>query len=233
MLRFKKGFRKYIEIPSSWEDLTYSQVMLIMNCTDDSKLISIVTGLDEVNSQKVFPFLGFLFNPIDFESLEAATIFDGKLIPDIRTKSYGQKLMFQNELKKGIVKESICKLIAIYHMEDFHVNKIESEAEKLHQRSFIELFTVALNLINQLKAINETELKMLKFSPTPEQQRAGIKDFEVLGDFNTIDELAHGKPWMYETIERTEYNIIFAKLLKINISSKFDKKYRELMTEKK
>ena len=233
MLRFKLKFRKYIEIPSSWDDLTYSQVMAITKCTDDSKLIQIVTGLDEKNSEKVFPYLGFLFNPIDFDSLEPATIFNGELIPDIRTKSYGQKLMFQNELKKGTIKESICRIIAIYYMDEFRVTEIESESLKFHKRSFTELFTVALNLINQLKSINETESKMLKFTPTPEQVRAGIKDFEILGDFNIIDELAHGQPWMYETIERTEYNIIFAKLLKINICSKFDKKYREIVTESK
>ncbi len=233
MLRFKKGFRKYIEIPSSWEDLTYSQVMAIMKCDDDSKLVQIVTGLDEINSEKVFPYLAFLFNPIDFESLEQATIFDGELIPDIRTKSYGQKLILQNELKKGTIKESICRIIAIYHMEKFNVTQIESESLKYHNRSFVELFTVALNLINQLKSINEIESKMLKFTPTPEQVRAGLKEFEILGDFNTIDELAHGKPWKYKEIEDTEYNIIFAKLLKINICSKFDKKYREIITEKK
>lgn len=231
MLRFKIGFRKYIVIPSSWEDLTYSQVLAISKCEDDKKAIEIATGLNEINSIQVLPYLQFLLEPISIDDEQPATMFNGVEICDIRSKSFGQKLMIQNEVKKCTMKESICKIIAIYLMDGkFHPERIDEEATKLYQKSFLELHRVALNLINQLKSIIETENRMLKFSPTPEQQRAGIKEFEILGDFNVVDELSQAMRLTYQEVEDTNYNTIFAKLLKMNISAKFDKKYREIMT---
>jgi len=118
-------------------------------------------------------------------------------------------------------------------MEEFNDKKVLEYSKKYHEYNFFEIYSVALNIINQLKSINELEKKMLSNKPTPEQLQAGIKDFEILGDFATVDELAKGMPWRYKEIEDTEYNIIFAKLLKSNISRKFDKKYRDIMTAKK
>ena len=231
MLRFKIGFRKYISIPSSWDDLTYSQVMAMSKCEDDISVIKIATGLNEANSMQVLPYLQFLLEPISIDDEQPATMFNDIEICDIRTKSFGQKLMIQNEVKKCTMKESICKIISIYFMEGkFHPERINQESEKLHQKGFLELYRVALNLINQLKEIIETENRMLKFSPTPEQQRAGIKEFEILGDFNVVDELSQAMRLTYQEVEDTNYNTIFAKLLKMNISAKFDKKYREIMT---
>lgn len=231
MIRFKIGWRKYIEVPSNWNELSYSQVMRIIKCTDENELLPIVTGLK--SNEKILPYLNFLKESIDVSEIEPAIIYRDNLIVDIRRKSYGQKLMLQNELKKGNVNNSICNIVAIYYMEEFDNELIDSEGLKLQHESFFELFSVALNLINQLKSINEMEAKRLSFKPSNEQLQAGIKDFDILGDFNTIDELSKYMRLTYEEIEKLEYNVVFAVLLKLNISSKFEKKYSEILSKKK
>jgi hypothetical protein len=46
---------------------------------------------------------------------------------------------------------------------------------------------------------------------------------------NTIDVIAGGKVWRYEDVLAIDYNTIFAKLLKMNISNKFETRYREVL----
>lgn len=71
------------------------------------------------------------------------------------------------------------------------------------------------NWIKQgVKAINKLE-EQLRYEGTPDDEASGINNLAKFNVFIQIDELAHGKIWMHDTIkEKVPYEIGFIKLLK-------------------
>jgi hypothetical protein len=56
--------------------------------------------------------------------------------------------------------------------------------------------------------------------------------FNQLGDFNTIDLIARDYNYTHSEVEQLPYNLIFLILFRMNISSKFEKNYSEIIKEK-
>src|SRR5690606_11900479 len=107
----------------------------------------------------------------------------------------------------------------LYNYEGFS-DKYKKINTVLGEMQVDEVYPALRFLLNQVDEIVELE-KLLDHKPTNEQVRAGIKNFNVLGDFNTIDMLADGDPLKYDSILKLPYNTIFNKLYKNKISSTF------------
>ena len=87
-------------------------------------------------------------------------------------------------------------------------------------------------LREQIDSINEVEGRMLAYSPTAEEEAAGLERFSKFGYFPQIDSLAQGKPWRYEEVKRLPYETAFTKLLLDKEKSDFDKEMYKIMSRK-
>jgi hypothetical protein len=166
----------------------------------------------------LLPYLGWMQQPVDLTKYEAS---DDQSIPDIREETWGQKINAHMELQKNTVLESLPVIVSIY-MKD-------KTAEEWGKETLDVLYPIAFNIIKQLRGVLELEANRLKSSVTQEEVMAGIYAFNELGYMNTIDVIAGGKVWRYEDVLAIDYNTIFAKLLKMNISNKFETRYREVL----
>ena len=87
-------------------------------------------------------------------------------------------------------------------------------------------------LEKQLKELIESEQNLPRPRITPEQIEAGAESFNVLGDFNTIDEMCRTYPVLHEDVVLWSYSIVFNILYKNNLNSIFESKYSDIMTRK-
>lgn len=78
----------------------------------------------------------------------------------------------------------------------------------------------------------DIEQKQLYVKPDMNHIRAGVKMFEELGSFNTIDALAGGDILKHEQVQLLEYNTAFMKLLHNKKTNLFQKNLSEVLKTK-
>lgn len=246
MIPFKVNKKDTIFIPSSFEDLTFNQVILLGKETDEKEIIKILTGLELEQANEILPFISFLTEKFDFNSIEKSDFFfyNGKTIkiPEIYSCQWAQKILISNLLNehenKPSFNECLTKLISYYLQplldeKKFKLKRVDFWEQELKNESFIKVFSCAKNLIDQLKEISIYESKALKSKQTPEQIKAGIKLFNQLGDFNTIDIIANGDVCKYDKVLKIDYKTIQTKLIKMKLTSQFEENFRNIIKNQK
>lgn len=246
MIPFKVNNKETIFIPSSFEDLTFKQVISLGKESTEQEIIKNLTGLDKEQASEIIPYLQFLNEKFDFEQIEQKDFlqYKGNLfkIPTVRACTWAQKILFSNLLeeskKQNKLNENLTKLLSFYMQpiideKKFKIKKVELLAIELENESFINIFSATKNLINQFYALFEYESKALKKKQTPEQIQAGIKMFDQLGDFNTLDLIASGDVLKYEEVLKIDYNTILNKLIKMKLTSTFEENLRNILKNKK
>ena len=93
-------------------------------------------------------------------------------------------------------------------------------------------FLFMLWVKEQYKRINDLEERMLVSPPDVKLLQAGIRELDVLGDYNTIDSLAGGDILKWEAIRQMKYSEVFNKLLKNTIESRINKRMVEINKQK-
>ena len=109
-----------------------------------------------------------------------------------------------------------------------NIERLEEIEKDLSELKVSEVYPLVNHVAAELKRWSDIEKKVLSSKPTPEQIRAGIDMFNQLGEFNSLDMLAEGKPWRYNDILNMDYSTIFNKLLKINLSATFERNLNDL-----
>lgn len=248
MITFYTEVGNQIQIPTSFYDITLEKFLrMTKDGVSDIEVLEIVTGLPLaklvlIDTEPILEALDFMRSESMHESIEPSNVIsvNGKdfLLKEneIMRESWGRKIYATNLLKEGKVLEIFflyfypkfqglkkCKPIKEKHLE-----KMKSE---LLQISVHEVFACANFITKQLQSVLEADARMLSVKPTAEQIEAKIDMFDVLGDFNTIDLFAGGNPLLYSKIERLPYEIIFPKLLKNTISTKFERNLRSVKSK--
>lgn len=93
-------------------------------------------------------------------------------------------------------------------------------------------FLFMLWVKEQYTRINDLEERMLVSPPDVKLLQAGIRELDVLGDYNTIDSLAGGDILKWEAIRQMKYSEVFNKLLKNTIESRINKRLVEINKQK-
>lgn len=101
------------------------------------------------------------------------------------------------------------------------LNKIKKQK---NSKKLLFLFWIR----KQYERINEIEEQYLFSPPDSKLMQAGIKELDVLGNLNTIDNLAGGDILKWNKIESLSYDMIFNKMLKNTIESRINKKLVEI-----
>ena len=110
--------------------------------------------------------------------------------------------------------------------------KTKELSKKLDKLTVQEFFGAFNYLEKQILLLSERIKNMPQPKITPEQIEAGAESFNVLGDFNTIDDMAITYAKTHEEILLWPYSIIFNKLYRNNLNSIFESKYSNIMRNK-
>lgn len=220
MIRFKTKLKDFT-IPTSWSDIKCSDLNFFQDATE-SEIIEKLTGLSVgeqsfIDLNEIAPYLEFLQeNP--FELIEKTDFYlDIKLPEDIGEHSFEKKIQACASL------DNPTRLLSVYSgvSEEFILNdSVES------------VYGAYLYLLDRVNEIVERDNNALESNTTEEQKRAGIDMFNQLGDFNTIDLIAKDYNYTHKEVEQLPYNLIFLILFRMNISSKFEKNYNEIIKER-
>jgi hypothetical protein len=220
MIKFKTKLKDFT-IPTSWSDIKCSDLNFFQDASEH-EIIERITGLtiDEqvfIDLNDIVPYIGFLQeNP--FETLEKLDFYkDVQLPSDVGECSFEKKIQACSNLDNPI------KVLSVYSGvgEEFILNdNVES------------VYGAYLYLLDKVNEIIERDNNALESRVTEEQKRAGIEMFNQLGDFNTIDLIARDYNYTHSEVERLPYNLIFLILFRMNISSKFEKNYNEIIKER-
>lgn len=243
MITFKiKDLKKSITIPTSYSDISVNQLNeIIDNRNNEEKLIHLLTGLSVAEAafiqfDIISEYLSFLDeSPYKLESdnfiqLDQERVF---LIPEnIGSGSYGSKIMALKSYREN----KPLRLVSVYLQPKIdkgplNIERLEEVERELSELKVSQVYPLINHVAAELKRWTEIEKKVLSSQPTPEQIRAGIDMFNQLGEFNSIDMLAQGKPWRYNEILNLDYSTIFNKLLKINLSATFERNLNDLKTK--
>lgn len=109
---------------------------------------------------------------------------------------------------------------------------VNSTIKDISKENHNELFSFILWVKDEVYLIHELESEYLSNEPDNDLVNAGIKDFDELGEINTIDNLAGGDILKWEQIKKLPYHQVFDKLRKQSIESKFNKRYQKILADK-
>lgn len=239
MIHLTANKRKF-SFPQVWGEVTLKQFNQIESMTELKDIASVLSGLQVNDSmlEQLQPFMFFMttpFDPGDWK-LPKSVAINGEQIAldfDIRNETLGQKILLQYNVKPN----EIAKAVAIYLQPKITGAKFEYEKAIevipiVNNLSLNVAFPIAEFLFSQLRKTIETENKELASSVTSEQVRAGIHSFDQFSFYNTIDSLAGGDVLKYEQVLNLSYNVVFLKLKRTLLESKYKTNYQKIMNTK-
>lgn len=242
MIEFKSKLGSF-NIPTSFADLKMKDLEYLRKNRESSlKVFARLTGLKEekvmiLNLDPILPHLDFLDKDVLDSIDESEEIFIEERrfdIPsDISRLQWGQKLLSSDAVRDGRIIDALSiYLQPIYFDEAFDADKAEKMNDVLENCDVESVYGGAKFIIKQLEELADKEVKALKSEISHEQKLAGIESFNQLGHFNSIDMIAGGDVLKYEDVLALDYNTIFNKLFLMNLTTKFEKRYSEIMKPK-
>ena len=135
------------------------------------------------------------------------------------------------------IKETLPNLIKSANFEKLIASCFRDRGIGFHDNevNFLDhkkLLSFILWIKDELEAINQLEKNYLSGEPNIEMIASGIKELDIFGNINTIDQLAGGDVTKWEEISLLPYNVIFDKLYKTNIENEIQKKLVEIQKTK-
>jgi len=245
MITFYTEMGNPIQIPTSFYDITVREFLLMTSeGMTDLSIVEALTGLNEeqlavIDLEPIMEALEFMRSGSIYESIEPGNFIsvnekDIAINENLIMKgTWGQKIHGTDLLKEGKMLDLLClylypKFYGTKKSKPISEKKIESMRQELMPLSVQEVYSCVNFVANQLISVLETDRRMLSVKPTSDQIEAKIEIVVVLGEFNSIDLLANGNPLLYKDIEALPYEIIFPKLVKNTISTKFERNLRAL-----
>lgn len=134
------------------------------------------------------------------------------------------KVEIKELLKEGKLSELILLLLRKKGKE---LSLIEISKEN-HKK----LLSFILWIKDEIEQISKLEAEYLQGEPDNDMINAGVRDFDELGEINTIDNLAGGDILKWDAVKELPYYQVFDKLRKQTIENKFNKRYQKIIAEK-
>jgi hypothetical protein len=242
MIKFKSKLKSF-EIPSSYADLKVKDLnFLIENAQNELLLLENLTGLNAIELSmldlSLIPeCLSFLHtDPLEVAEESDTIQIDGEFytLPEsLGQCTYGQKIISSAAIAKNNPLQILSTYLQpILEGKDFDSLRLKDIEDVLKELDVESVYSCVKYIFNRLKIIIEKENDLLKSDISYEQKAAGIENFNVLGDFNTIDLIASKYAYTHQEVEGLKYDLIFLILYKSNLTTKFEKAYTEIMQNK-
>lgn len=140
---------------------------------------------------------------------------------DLTLLSYADvKETIPNMFKEQLFEEAIFTVLRCFNKK-ITLRRVKKQP---NNRKLLFIFWIR----EQYDKINAVEENYLYNPPDSKLLQAGIKELDVLGNVNTIDNLAGGDVLKWNDIRKLPYNEVFNKLLKNTIESRINKRLVEI-----
>lgn len=241
MYSFKCSGKEF-EIPTSYFDLTVKEYLSIVNQETNLDWLAMKTGFTK--EELIFIDLEPVLNALNFISEHPTGVIEHTnqviindllftLKKDIGEYQFGQKILAVQKLDEGDPVGALAVYLEpLVHCAKFDAERIDEVREILIEMNCGEVYGAVGFVTEWILEALKKERALPSVPISAEQTQAGINNFEELGVFNLIDDLAHGQPWRYEEVLAIDYNTIFMKLRRMNISAIFERRYSDILRAK-
>lgn len=205
-----------VNVPSSWNELTYGQSLRLNEATD-YELMHVLTGIELNVCQRVRPeLIAAILYPSTVmgepEIIDKPLIF-GKEVPrKIGTMEFARKVNV-DALKDD---DRVGRMVAIYCAEGIEDEDIELTYRLILDEPFNNVLSAAKIISDQLILLKKSEEKIQAPQYESEELRAGIKDFSKYGVFGLVRGIALRHHCTMEDVYHWTYNSV---LLELRISA--------------
>lgn len=256
MISFKANGKKF-SIPEGWDEMTLNQTIELSKIQDKnntSKFISILTGLQiedcikisEKDLIKMFiPVIQFVKDPVNIEEMmekeKPESIKIGEKIYD-KFFNAGQMVWAQHLNLETITKNSqlndLQKLpdvisICIQTPKDFSEELINILKKDVLLLPLFDALSIGGFFLKSIRDFYKPKRFKNDVEYTAEQIRAGIKEFDKFGAFNSIDALAGGDITKWNEVVMLPMSDVMLKLMMNEQKYRYEKKYHDIISRKK
>ena len=229
-----------VEIPASWDELTFGQFLSISKAQTDAEILSGVTGIELQLCDQVNPeLLSILLHPLIELMNETPVVIDrpevlGLPFPEkIGRKEFARKVNCDAAMKKLKGMELIGRVVSIYLCAGIQDKDIENFEKKVLGENFICVFSAGQKLIEQLNKLNESEKKIPSPNYRSEEIRAGINDFKKYGVISLVRGIALKWGISKDDVFKWSYNEVLLELKISADENNYQRKLSEILNPKK
>lgn len=102
----------------------------------------------------------------------------------------------------------------------------------LQNKSMLDLIRFRNYLMSEIKRINELESILLSYTPTADEERAGVEEFEKLGAYMQIRSLTGGDITKVESVRNIKYTLCLVELRTQKLLSDYQNSLNEIYLRK-
>lgn len=229
-----------VEIPVSWDELTFGQFLNITKADTDAQILSAATGIDLQLCEQVNPeLLSILLQPLieliqEQPQATEVEIIAGETLPlKIGRKEFARKVNCDAAMKKFKGMELIGRIVSVYLSPGIDDTDIENFEKKVLSEKFLVVFSAGQNLILQLNKLNESEKKIPPPRYRSEEIRAGINDFKKYGVISLVRGIALKWGISKDDVYRWSYNEVLLELKISADENNYQRRLSEILNPKK
>lgn len=229
-----------VEIPVSWDELTFGQFLSISKAETDAEILSGVTGIELQLCDQVNPeLLSILLHPLielmhEQPPMTEPTFICGEPFPEkIGRKEFARKVNCDAAMNKLKGMELIGRMVSIYLATGIQDEDIQNFEKKVLCENFICVFSAGQKLIEQLNKLNESEKKIPSPNYRSEEIRAGINDFKKYGVMSLVRGIALKWGISKDDVFKWSYNEVLLELKISADENSYQRKLSEILNPKK
>ena len=136
------------------------------------------------------------------------------------------------KLPCGLIKdtqESLGEKSLVECLENFIFELKNIDKKEVARFDLIKFCQIKSYFVDQMKTINEVEnISLGSTPPTDKQIRAGINEFQKLGNYLQFSDLCGGDILKFDQIRKLPYELFFLELLKRKIKSDYENNLFEI-----
>ena len=227
-----------VHIPSTWDDVTFSQFLQMKDCKDDSVLLSVLTGIDVELCRQIKPnILEAILSPVanigEVEMLDDVQIL-GKPVPSkVGSMEFARKVNCDALSRNYQDEEMIGRMVAIYCAQGIEDEDIEAMYQLVLGESFTCVVSAGRLISNQLIEMQKVEEKIKKPEYENEEWQAGIDDFKKYGVAGLVRGIALRHHCTKEDVFKWSYNSVLLELMQAADENAYQRKLNKILNHKK
>lgn len=227
-----------VEVPASFDEITFGQFIELKQATTDAETMSVLTGID-VEVCKLIPtetmdvILAPAANLGDVEHIDNPFIFGRPVPTNIGTMEYARKVNCDGLARNYQDEEMVGRMVAIYCADGIEDEDIEASYDNVLKEPFTQVISAGKVISEQLKKLSESEAKIPSPEYESEELRAGIKNFAKYGVWGVVRGIALRHGCRMEDVYSWSYNKVLLELKYSAEESAYQRRLNRILNPKK
>lgn len=223
-----------VEVPSTWGEMKFGQVLQLKEAKTDAQTMSALTGIDIEACKQIAPdIMNVILDPAanlgEVDYIDNPTIFDKAVPTDIGKMEYARKVNCDNLSRNYQEEEMVGRMVAIYCAEGIEDEDIESTYELILKEPFEAVVSAGKILSDQLQELAKREAKI----PQPQYEgaefQAGITDFKKYGVWGLVRGIALRYTCTMEDVFKWSYNTVLLELQYSSQENAYQRKLNKIL----